>query len=157
MTGHASFVRARAKAIARNRVYMAELKSKMVCAHCGGQPVEWHNPEHVQAGRQRFRIGNMVGRGQAIETIEAEIARCIPLCRRCHMTEDGRLKVLVSHRRVGSTSRPTLVVPLRPCVQCERLYKPLRLGLCASCYGGQPERLARRRELRAMKKKESAS
>ena len=144
MTGYATFKRARMEAIERNRAYMADLKARTVCAHCGAQPVDWHNPEHVELNRRRFRIGTMAGKGQSIAAIESELARCTPLCRRCHMAEDGRLAALAS-RRPGSQMK----TPARPCAKCQRPYKPLRKGLCASCYGGQPERLARRRALRA--------
>jgi hypothetical protein len=85
-----------ARALARNRAFIAEVNARTVCAHCGAQPVEWHNPEHVELNRQSFRIGKMVARCRSIQSIQEELTRCIPLCRRCHMKEDGRLTTFVS-------------------------------------------------------------
>lgn len=48
------------------------------------------------------------------------------LCRRCHMTIDGRLARLIA-------ARPDLTRPPKPCVNCERLSKPLRRGRCHAC------------------------
>jgi hypothetical protein len=76
----------------RNRAYVAEVNDKTVCAHCGAQPIEWHNPEHVELNREAFRIGNMASTGRPIPSIQAEMGRCTPLCRLCHMIEDGRLR-----------------------------------------------------------------
>jgi hypothetical protein len=64
-----------------------EIRSQTVCAHCGAQPIDWHNPQHVlEPGR---RLGNM--RSHGLQARLHEIARCVPLCRPCHMREDGRL------------------------------------------------------------------
>jgi NMD protein affecting ribosome stability and mRNA decay len=49
------------------------------------------------------------------------------VCRRCHMDLDGRLTRLGTEIRV----RPT---PPRPCVECGKLYKPTRRGMCNTCY-----------------------
>src|SRR5689334_17544287 len=38
------------------KVFVAEVNSRTFCAHCGAQPVEWHNPEHVELKRENFRI-----------------------------------------------------------------------------------------------------
>lgn len=47
------------------------------------------------------------------------------LCRRCHMTVDGRLERV---RAMHPGSKPA-----RPCVNCKRLYKPLRHSRCHAC------------------------
>lgn len=47
------------------------------------------------------------------------------LCRRCHMTIDGRLEKLMS-----------IVHPIKPpksCRVCGRLFKPMRRGRCSTC------------------------
>ena len=137
---------------AESAAFVAALNPRTMCAHCGAQPIEWHNPEHVEQNRQRFRISTMAGKGASIEAIQAELDRCTPLCRRCHMAEDGRLKALDQYRSMPKVMPKRGRQPAQPCTQCERLYKPLRCGLCAACYMGQPERLARRRALRAMKR-----
>lgn len=48
------------------------------------------------------------------------------LCRRCHMMVDGRLERNLAGGRVPK--------PPKRCAECERLYKPLRRGLCSRCY-----------------------
>jgi hypothetical protein len=80
------------------RAFVRDVNARTVCAHCGSQPIEWHNPEHVELNRRDFRIGRMVSIGRPIEKIQEEMAACTPLCRRCHMKEDGRLKKFVAAR-----------------------------------------------------------
>jgi hypothetical protein len=79
--------------------FMAEVKARTVCAQCGGDRIEWHNPEHVEMNRQNFRIGAMVWRGYTVKDIQAELDRCTPLCRRCHMKEDGRMRKVHEQKR----------------------------------------------------------
>ncbi len=127
----------------RNLAFVAEVNAQTFCAHCGAQPIEWHNPEHVELNRRQFRIGSMAHRHYSIKAIEAEMRRCTPLCRRCHMAEDGRLHRLVTHTRPplktaclkghpydeantywfpGSETRP----PRRACRACDREWKQRR-------------------------------
>jgi hypothetical protein len=120
--------RGRATLRARNRAFIDEVNARTMCAHCGAQPVEWHNPEHVELNRRIYRIGDMACRTFSLEAIKAEIGRCTPLCRRCHMTEDGRM---------GNLPKGRPLVPPRPCTNCGRLSKPLRKGLCTRCYDRQ--------------------
>lgn len=123
--------RAVAKRKARNYAFVAEVNAHTVCAHCGGQPVEWHNPDHVSLNRQNFRISILVTH-VGIEAIRAEMARCTPLCRRCHMQEDGRMQRFLV---IGESVRlpKGTVLPPKPCSECGRPYKPMRRGLCSSC------------------------
>lgn len=76
----------------RAKAYVAAVRAKTFCRLCGLQPVEWHNTEHEQEPLRR--IANMVNRGCTAVRIQAEIDRCDPLCRRCHMALDGRTKNL---------------------------------------------------------------
>lgn len=115
----------------RNRAFITDLNARTVCAHCSKQPIEWHNPEHVLLGRQLHRIGKLVASTSSISTIQAEIDRCTPLCRRCHMIEDGRMRQFMVHALLPKAQPP------KPCAECDRLYKPLRRGLCDPCYGRQ--------------------
>lgn len=115
------------KYTARNLAFVNEINAATVCAHCGAQPIEWHNPEHVELKRRDYRISAMARRGNSIEAIKTEMARCTPLCRRCHMVEDGRLKAFLVHRRHD------LPQPPKPCKDCSRPFKPLRKGRCHSC------------------------
>jgi hypothetical protein len=119
--------------IAERRAIVAEINARTFCAHCGAQPIEWHNPEHVALNRQRYRISSLVAGRRAIRVIQEEMARCTPLCRRCHMREDGRLKTLVDNRPYKLGER----APLKPCSNCNLLYKPMRKGLCRRCYDRQ--------------------
>jgi hypothetical protein len=79
------------------RDFVNALKKVTPCAGCGGPMLDWHNPEHID--RPVRRISRMVGIGSTLRNIKLEIARCTPLCRRCHMTEDGRIKGLVALNR----------------------------------------------------------
>lgn len=99
-----------------------------LCAHCGAQPVEWHNPEHVELNRERFRISAMVQREEPIALIQAEMERCTPLCRRCHMQEDGRLARFIN---AGRSGRDGASPPI--CSECYRLVEKLRGPLCGAC------------------------
>lgn len=147
----------------RSRAFVAEVNARTVCAHCGRQPIEWHNPEHATVpGRASYRISNMASAGRTVADIQAEMARCTPLCRRCHMAEDGRLAVIaqsvpemperacaecshVTRRIIGGLCQrchfrlnppPPQVRPIRApalCAECQRPSKPLRRGLCGRC------------------------
>lgn len=119
----------RAERRAEARAFIAEINTRTVCAHCGAQPIEWHNPEHVKLNRQHFRISYLVSQGTRIEVIREELARCTPLCRRCHMRADGRAEQFLA----GRPRQPGTVLPAKPCANCKRLYKPLRRGLCSTC------------------------
>lgn len=107
----------------RNRAFVTETNARTFCAHCGAQPVEWHNPAHV-AGRQFRRVSSMIYWAR-VEEIQSEMDQCTPLCRGCHMREDGRMSNLL----VGAPVRPP-----KPCDDCARFAKPLRRGLCGRCY-----------------------
>ena len=113
--------------VARNRAFVAEVNARTVCAHCGARPIEWHNPEHVELNLPLKRICVLARSTASIATIQAELARCTPLCRRCHMREDGRLSEFMVQARRSKTQPP------KPCQQCGQLAKPLRHGLCGLC------------------------
>ena len=113
----------------RNRAFVNEVNARTVCAHCGKQSVEWHSPEHVAPGRGYRRIANMARANYTTAQIQAEMDRCTPLCRRCHMAEDGRLERLI---RAGQVA-PKKPRSTDPCSECDRAYWPLRRGLCNAC------------------------
>jgi hypothetical protein len=129
----------RAALRARNHAFVAEVNARTVCAHCGAQPVEWHNPEHVLPNRQSWRIANLVWQPAGIQKITDELARCTPLCRRCHMREDGRLVRL----HAAKPMQPGVRMPPSPCMECDLPYTPLRRGRCRRCYDRR-RRLLRR-------------
>lgn len=81
----------------RAREYVRPIREATVCVRCGAQPIDWHRKEHEDhPGR---RVSALVNNGHPPKTIAAEIALCTALCRRCHMSEDGRLESLISARR----------------------------------------------------------
>lgn len=88
----------------RNQAFVKEVNARTFCAHCGAQPVEWHNPDHVEKNRQTYRIGFMTRTTRSLAAIQAEMDQCTPLCRRCHMKEDGRLRGFADKRYVGRGS-----------------------------------------------------
>jgi hypothetical protein len=115
------------KAKQEAREYVAAVRAATYCARCGKQPVDFHHPEHIHDHNRR--IGPMMGRGCSIAPLQAEIKRCEPLCRSCHMKEDGRLPALLQNRPMQRGTR----LPPKPCTQCGQLAKPLRRGLCNRC------------------------
>lgn len=117
--------RAQRRTIARE--YIAAVRAKTYCLQCGAQPVDFHREEHEQ--RPHWRVAKRVAAGHSPETIAREISMCVPLCRRCHMTHDGRLpKFVIVAKRPRTKTDPT------PCMECGRLYKPLRRKRCKVCY-----------------------
>lgn len=114
---------------ARARAYMKQVRANTPCVRCGVlKPVDFHNHEHVQDDSRR--IAHMAARGASIPALQAEIAKCTPLCRRCHMREDGRmLRLAESH----PLKKGMLLVGPSPCTRCGIPAKPLRKGLCNRC------------------------
>lgn len=105
------------------RAAVRQIRAKTHCAVCGRQPIDWHSKDHDADHRRRIAL--MVGNGRSMASILLEISRCRPLCRRCHMLEDGRLAKLSGSRRP--------IGPPKPCASCGKPYKPLRKGLCNRC------------------------
>lgn len=66
------------------RRVIKEIRAGTVCSKCGAQPIEWHDPTGGHTLKPNSMVSSMVGKGLRLETIQAEIARCIPLCARCH-------------------------------------------------------------------------
>ena len=86
----------------RAKQHVQQIRAQTICITCGRQPIDWHRVEHEQ--HPTWRIGHMTARGETIKRIDAEIARCTPLCRRCHMTLDGRIKIAIAN--VKGSPRP---------------------------------------------------
>ena len=96
------------------KAFVAEWREFATCANCGRQPVDFHNPEHLT--KKANRICNMVSRGEKVKTIAAELRRCIPLCRSCHMKEDGRLEALNANK----PRYKGIVIAPKQCSECGR-------------------------------------
>ena len=69
-----------------------KIREETVCANCGKQPIEWHHEEHTIYPNRR--ISRMLSKNKTLESILAEINVCVPLCRKCHIRMDGRLRNL---------------------------------------------------------------
>lgn len=82
--------------------------SEKVCEECCTFPVERHHKD-----------------GDPRNNSPSNIAF---LCRRCHMVADGRLANLIKRAK-----SPRIPVQPRPCIICQRPYKPLRKGRCHNC------------------------
>jgi hypothetical protein len=51
------------------------------CEWCGGEASDWH---HVDPATKRCDVAGMDG--YSLDSIEAELVKCIPLCKECHGT-----------------------------------------------------------------------
>jgi len=77
-----------------NRTWMRRLvrtiRARTICEQCGDptKRIEWHHDDHPQHPERR--IANLVDDGKPLEVVLAEIAICEALCRKCHMSIDGR-------------------------------------------------------------------
>lgn len=79
----------KARRRAKAQAFVARKRKETVCALCGGQPVEWHHCQPVE--KHHERISALAVHGASIARLKEEMARCEPLCRRCHMIRDGRM------------------------------------------------------------------
>jgi ribosomal protein L40E len=66
--------------------YVAEVRAATVCRRCAAQPIVWHHPDHGD-GDRKDRVGNLVQACAPLKQIHEELARCVPLCRKCHYAE----------------------------------------------------------------------
>lgn len=81
-----------------------------LCAQCGQPGSDRHH-----------RDGNTLN--NTPENIEI-------LCRRCHMTVDGRLNAFLE---MAKQPKPQLRTEIAPCINCKEPFKPLRKGRCRKC------------------------
>lgn len=104
--------------------FVNEVNSKTFCTHCGAQPVEWHHEDHPNNTNKR--VSSLRTQGVSIRLIKIEMAKCTPLCRSCHMKEDGRIEALIKSHR-----------PVTQCISCGKFVKILRDrcdGCCSSAF-----------------------
>ncbi len=76
------------------RAHVDAIRARTFCTKCSGQPIEWHSDAHLLNTNRR--IAHLVALGFPIPVIDAEIAKCEPLCRSCHMRIDGRTAALLA-------------------------------------------------------------
>lgn len=123
------------RAIHRNRTWYALVMAETECAKCGKQPpiedwpIEWHH--HTRTPRHAS-VAALVKLGASIARILEEMDRCSPLCRRCHMHEDGRAAQLTANKPMKKGVRYAPQLPDR-CVRCGRRKAAYRPGICKQC------------------------
>jgi hypothetical protein len=87
--------------------YLRELYARLVCAHCGKPQstcgkyghhnVILHHPNGD--GHLSRRVGEIpTDEPNWMAQIDAEAARCVPLCRSCHQKEHDRMRVAAGGR-----------------------------------------------------------
>lgn len=123
------------------KLYVDALRAITTCKKCGNQPIEWHGEHHVKTSR--LRISNMVDLGYKLDDVKKEISRCEPLCRSCHMKEDGRTKALILSASIANKGK--MKVDRKKCSECENI-SLLVHGLCNKCYHKQYMRQYRKRK-----------
>lgn len=109
--------------------FLQIINQKTFCSNCGKQPIEWHRDGHEE--KPNSRISSLRSQGASISRIQKELDFCTPLCRSCHMKVDGRLTKL---KRNQPYKRGQIYITRLPCKKCSKLEKPLRRGMCYSCY-----------------------
>lgn len=112
----------------RAQQFIRNVNSGTVCAQCGKQPIEWHNEAHKI--KPYFRVSTLGIAGRSIERIQQEMDASIPLCRSCHMNEDGRNAEL----RASCPHKKDVRQPPKPCKACGTLTRPSWKGMCRGCY-----------------------
>jgi hypothetical protein len=120
------------KAKLEARIFVDHIRANTICENCGKQPIEYHRPEHEENSNDR--VAHLVALGFSIDRIKMEIALCKPLCRSCHMKEDGRIERL--HDNCPNKKGMELVPPIH-CIKCNKLTKPTWKKMCRSCYDFQ--------------------
>lgn len=112
--------------------FVSSLNTVTKCVKCGDQPIEWHREEHEKYPNSR--VSSLRTQGASIDRIKKEIKLCTPLCRRCHMKEDGRLVRLKANQPY---QKGKVYVGKQKCKNCPKKQKPLRKGMCYTCYEKQ--------------------
>lgn len=79
----------------RARIFDRRVRRFARCVDCGQRPIEFHHEEHPQ--RPRERVSVLVHAGASIARVKQEMRASDRLCRRCHMTRDGRRQALPSY------------------------------------------------------------
>jgi hypothetical protein len=74
-----------AASVETRRAFIRGLLLDHVCADCGGAPRDWH---HVNPATRTAKVGSMTFYSES--SIRAELDKCVPLCRSCHMKRHRR-------------------------------------------------------------------
>jgi hypothetical protein len=86
--------------------YLRELYARLVCAHCGAPQSTCGRGDQPNVILHHPNGDGHLGRAKAIPdddpnwlaVVEAEVARCVPLCRSCHQKEHDRMRVAAGGR-----------------------------------------------------------
>jgi hypothetical protein len=68
----------------RNGKFLIEYKQNLSCLDCGMADWRCLDFHHEDDTTKRDTVSNLAQKGYAIETIMAEIAKCVVLCANCH-------------------------------------------------------------------------
>ncbi len=105
--------------------FVSEVNAGTNCTKCGKKPIEWHREYHEE--HPNSRVSSLRAQGCSVQRIKNEMALCEPLCRSCHMMDDGRLQIL---KETQPYQKGQTYVDYQPCKECGKLTKPLRRGFC---------------------------
>jgi hypothetical protein len=83
----------RDSARAKAREYVYGILAGSGCTDCGETDIRVLTFHHVR-GVKRYSIGELVTRGMALESIQAEVSKCIVLCHNCHAKRTQKLNGL---------------------------------------------------------------
>ena len=114
---------------------------KLYSVPLGSRSAQWKG-DRATAGAGRSRARARYERGKCEECdapaldrhhVDGDTLNNVPsnvrlLCRFHHMKVDGRLEAFRAQARA-----PRPLAPLRPCIVCKHLSKPLRRGKCHTC------------------------
>ena len=78
--------------------YVDRERERLLCQHCGAahsvrEKIIWHHPDN---DGHLGRVSGLVYACATIKQIDAEIGRCVPLCRSCHDKEHRRMRSLIT-------------------------------------------------------------
>ena len=59
-------------------------KKSVGCCRCPEKDIACLDFHHIDPATKKYTIAHMITSGKSIKTIEAEIEKCIVLCRNCH-------------------------------------------------------------------------
>lgn len=71
------------------KAFVLEYKETLHCQDCGIPFKDQHwlcDFHHTNPAEKELPIANIIGQGMSLKRLEAELAKCIPLCANCHRT-----------------------------------------------------------------------
>jgi len=74
----------KAKAVQRNREFVAEYKKHCKCKFCGEKRSLALDFHHTDPSNKKAKVSTLVKDSYSIKTIQAEIDKCEIICANCH-------------------------------------------------------------------------